>query len=181
MPRMNGRELAARLSEVRPEIQVLYVSDYANGIVRDGVHRAMGKSSRSFRSHVRPLALTRKVREILDSQRVNPAKRSEISLAIGRLPGASSAFRLVTGAYVGRASACGYASVGTCDNLHLASACAGMRTPCVAPSLNVQTHTWLTFFASINKGFRASLDAISDVRRPEWTMCIALRTADSSR
>ncbi len=52
MPGMNGRELATRLSELRPGMKVLYVSGYADGVVRDGVHGGWRKGLRSFRSHV---------------------------------------------------------------------------------------------------------------------------------
>jgi two-component system cell cycle sensor histidine kinase/response regulator CckA len=38
MPKMNGRELAARLLKARPEVKVLYVSGCADGIVRDGAY-----------------------------------------------------------------------------------------------------------------------------------------------
>ena len=41
MPQMNGRDLANNLSKARPEMKVLYVSGYTDGVVRDGVHGAL--------------------------------------------------------------------------------------------------------------------------------------------
>jgi signal transduction histidine kinase len=70
MPKMNGRELATRLSKARPEMKVLYVSGYADGIVRDGMHGALEEGLAFLQKPYTHRALTWKVREILDSQRV---------------------------------------------------------------------------------------------------------------
>lgn len=70
MPKMNGRELAITLSKARPEMKVLYVSGYTDGIVRDGVHGALEDGLAFLQKPYTRHALTRKVREILDSQRV---------------------------------------------------------------------------------------------------------------
>jgi two-component system, cell cycle sensor histidine kinase and response regulator CckA len=67
MPGMNGRELAYRLSEVQPEMKALYVSGYADGIVQDGVHGALEKGLAFLQKPYTRIALTRKVREILDA------------------------------------------------------------------------------------------------------------------
>src|SRR5713226_8110807 len=70
MPKMNGRELATRLLKARPGIKVLYVSGYADGIVRDGVHGPLEEGLAFLQKPYTRQGLTRKIREILDSQRV---------------------------------------------------------------------------------------------------------------
>ncbi|MDB4938482.1 MAG: Blue-light-activated protein [Labilithrix sp.] len=61
MPRMNGRQLAQRIAEVRPETKVLFVSGYAESL--DVEH---GTSRRHLQKPITPDALARKVREVLD-------------------------------------------------------------------------------------------------------------------
>jgi CheY-like chemotaxis protein len=64
MPQMNGRELAERLSALRPGLKVLYVSGYTDdAIVRLGVLEA---STPFLHKPFTPQALARKVREVLD-------------------------------------------------------------------------------------------------------------------
>ena len=66
MPEMGGRELVERLAKDHPGVRVLYMSGYANdavmrhGIVEPGVAFLQKPFS--------PLALTRKVREVLDAK-----------------------------------------------------------------------------------------------------------------
>jgi PAS domain S-box-containing protein len=70
MPGMNGRELALRISEIRPNVKVLYMSGYTenvigrNGMLDDGV-RLLQKP---FTLH----DLKSKVREVLDSRPFSP-------------------------------------------------------------------------------------------------------------
>ena len=70
MPRMSGKELAHRLREICPKLQVLYVSGYTadvmsnHGILDTGVDY-LGKP---FRSQ----DLLTKVREMLDRQNLPP-------------------------------------------------------------------------------------------------------------
>ena len=65
MPGMNGRELAARVAELRPAMKIIYTSGYTDdavvrrGVLEDGIN-FVGKP------HTRA-ELTRKVREVLDS------------------------------------------------------------------------------------------------------------------
>jgi CheY-like chemotaxis protein len=65
MPRMNGRELYARIARERPDIRVLYMSGYAEdaigdrGVLDSGIH--------FVRKPFSPRSLTRKVREALDA------------------------------------------------------------------------------------------------------------------
>jgi CheY-like chemotaxis protein len=63
MPGMNGRQLADRLSPVRPEMKVLFASGYsADVLVQYGVEGGVRYLQKPFT----PDALARKVREILD-------------------------------------------------------------------------------------------------------------------
>ena len=65
MPGMNGRELAARLAEVRPDVKVLYSSGYTDdAILRHGV---LDDAGRFMNKPFTPAELKRKVRDVLDS------------------------------------------------------------------------------------------------------------------
>jgi signal transduction histidine kinase len=65
MPGMNGRELAARIAELRPEAKVLYASGYTDdAILRHGV---LDDSSRFISKPYTQVELTRRVRSILDA------------------------------------------------------------------------------------------------------------------
>jgi two-component system, cell cycle sensor histidine kinase and response regulator CckA len=70
MPKMNGRELATRLVKARPGMKVLYVSGYADGIVRDGAHGPLEEGLAFLQKPYTRTMVTRKIREILDSQEV---------------------------------------------------------------------------------------------------------------
>jgi two-component system, cell cycle sensor histidine kinase and response regulator CckA len=67
LPKMNGRELATRLSKARPAMKLLYVSGYTDGVVRDGVHGALEEGLEFLQKPCTRRALTWKIREILDS------------------------------------------------------------------------------------------------------------------
>jgi len=64
MPGMNGRELANRLTRIHPEMKVLFTSGYTdNAIVRQGV---LDEGVSFIGKPYTPLALARKVREVID-------------------------------------------------------------------------------------------------------------------
>jgi signal transduction histidine kinase len=74
MPRMNGRELSARINALRPGISVLFSSGYGEniiakqGIIDDGLH-FIGKP-------YRPRELAAKVRVLLDQRRTQARRES---------------------------------------------------------------------------------------------------------
>jgi two-component system, cell cycle sensor histidine kinase and response regulator CckA len=67
MPGMNGRELAQRISEIRPNTQVLYMSGYTENVVgRDGT---LDAGIRLLQKPFTLRELKNRVREVLDSTR----------------------------------------------------------------------------------------------------------------
>ena len=63
MPQMSGPELASRLTGVRPEMKVIYMSGYTgDAMVHGGLETDVDLIQKPFG----PTALTRKVRELLD-------------------------------------------------------------------------------------------------------------------
>src|SRR5262249_34863912 len=65
MPRMSGRELAERMSQIRPNLKILYMSGYTDdAIIRHGILE-MGASF--LQKPFMPTALLEKVRQLLDS------------------------------------------------------------------------------------------------------------------
>jgi PAS domain S-box-containing protein len=77
MPHMSGRELADRLTGLRPELKVLYVSGYLDdALVRHGI---MESRMAFLQKPYSPAALARKVREILDNPAPKPVQIEEAS------------------------------------------------------------------------------------------------------
>nr|MDQ5837125.1 response regulator [Acidobacteriota bacterium] len=64
MPEMRGRELAARLAHMRPEMKVLYISGYTDASVAG--QESFEDRSDFIQKPFTPAALARKVREMLD-------------------------------------------------------------------------------------------------------------------
>ncbi len=73
MPLLGGRELVERLLERRPDLKVIYTSGYTeDGIVHDGV---LDRGVEFLPKPYDPLALGRKVREVLDRADENAGTR----------------------------------------------------------------------------------------------------------
>jgi two-component system cell cycle sensor histidine kinase/response regulator CckA len=69
MPHMSGRELAEQLCPQRPEMKVLYISGYTDdSIIRHGV---LHSSVAFLQKPVTPDALTKKLREVIDSPAIS--------------------------------------------------------------------------------------------------------------
>jgi PAS domain S-box-containing protein len=66
MPRLNGGDLAARLAPMRPEMKILFMSGFTQGELDSFVAREYAYLQKPFS----PLALKRKVRELLFEQSV---------------------------------------------------------------------------------------------------------------
>jgi signal transduction histidine kinase len=66
MPEMNGRQLATRVTLLRPAIKVLFMSGYTDdAILRHGI---LDSGVAFLQKPLTPTGLTRKVREVLDSR-----------------------------------------------------------------------------------------------------------------
>ena len=75
MPQMGGRQLAERLKASRPGIQVLYISGYTeSALMRTG---GLGDGEAFLQKPFTPLALARRVREVLDQAHGGPEPRTE--------------------------------------------------------------------------------------------------------
>ena len=75
MPELSGRELADQLVAARPELEVLYLSGYAEDAL---LHHGMSKAEMAFlQKPFTPASLAIKVRDTLDGARAMPRQSSE--------------------------------------------------------------------------------------------------------
>ena len=71
MPKINGRELAEQLIRRRPEMKVLYMSGYTdNAVLNSGI---LEKEVAFLQKPFTPLALTQKVRDVLEGDKTHTA------------------------------------------------------------------------------------------------------------
>ena len=70
MPLLNGRELATRLSSVAPQIQVIYISGYADDVL--AYHGTLAPGTILIQKPFSPGDLMLKVREVLDTRKQGP-------------------------------------------------------------------------------------------------------------
>jgi len=79
MPKMDGRELAAHITRLRPEAKILYVSGYAKGAILD--KGTLEPNSEFLAKPFRLSELMQKVREVLGavSRSLTPGPTAEIS------------------------------------------------------------------------------------------------------
>jgi DNA-binding NtrC family response regulator len=63
MPHMNGPELAARLSRIRPATKVLYVSGYSDNDIGD--HGVLNPHFELLQKPFTPQTLARKIRDVI--------------------------------------------------------------------------------------------------------------------
>ena len=64
LPRMGGRQIAQRLSAMRPEMKVLFMSGYTDDSVLE--HGVLDSGIAYLQKPITPETLTRKVSEVLD-------------------------------------------------------------------------------------------------------------------
>jgi signal transduction histidine kinase/ActR/RegA family two-component response regulator len=75
MPQMSGRELVLRLTSVRPDMRVLFMSGYTE---KAGLHHGILESGIAYlQKPFTPETLSRRVRQVIDSRRPGSARPSE--------------------------------------------------------------------------------------------------------
>ena len=80
MPGMNGRELAQRISEIRPNVKVLYMSGYTENVV--GHNGMLDAGVRLLQKPFNLRDLKSKVREVLDATPTPP----EVAMSVQSVP-----------------------------------------------------------------------------------------------
>jgi DNA-binding response OmpR family regulator len=82
MPGMNGRELAQRISEIRPNVKVLYMSGYTENVV--GHNGMLDAGVRLLQKPFNLRDLKSKVREVLDASPTPPEEAMSVQSAVPR-------------------------------------------------------------------------------------------------
>jgi len=67
LPRMGGRQIAQRLSAMRPEMKVLFMSGYTDDTILQ--HGVLDAGVTYLQKPLTPASLTAKVRQVLDARR----------------------------------------------------------------------------------------------------------------
>src|SRR5262249_46462939 len=75
MPGMNGRQLASSLAEMRPTLNVLFVSGYDEDLARGGGLNTLENPSAFLQKPFNRKALLHKVRDLIDLRRRNAIQR----------------------------------------------------------------------------------------------------------
>jgi PAS domain S-box-containing protein len=84
MPGMNGRELAQRISEIRPNVKVLYMSGYTENVV--GHNGTLDAGVRLLQKPFNLRDLKRIVREVLDATPTPPEVAMSVQSAVPHSP-----------------------------------------------------------------------------------------------
>jgi PAS domain S-box-containing protein len=82
MPGMNGRELAQRISEIRPNVKILYMSGYTENVI--GHNGMLDAGVRLLQKPFNLRDLKSKVREVLDATPTTPEVEMPMQSAIPR-------------------------------------------------------------------------------------------------
>jgi PAS domain S-box-containing protein len=82
MPGMNGRELAQRISEIRPNVKILYMSGYTENVI--GHNGMLDAGVRLLQKPFNLRDLKSKVREVLDATPATPEVEMPMQSAIPR-------------------------------------------------------------------------------------------------
>jgi PAS domain S-box-containing protein len=82
MPGMNGRELAQRISEIRPNVKILYMSGYTENVI--GHNGMLDAGVRLLQKPFNLRDLKSKVREVLDATPTTPEVEMPVQSAIPR-------------------------------------------------------------------------------------------------
>lgn len=90
MPEMNGRQLANRISSLRPDIKVLYMSGYAEDVVGDKLDEEITLLQKPFNL----VALKHKIKEVLASTRTQKASVSDRLAVAPSFPSRAQRFNL---------------------------------------------------------------------------------------
>jgi len=75
MPRMNGRELSERISAIRPDLKVLFMSGYTDNVI--GEHGVLNEGMNFIQKPFTMQEFTHKVRMVLDGEVEDPPEEDE--------------------------------------------------------------------------------------------------------